>query len=203
MAGLFLWPRGAGEAALVRALAVYAILLVAALAIPFVLPVVVRVAGLPFLALTRLEERLARASLLRDRSRAALTVGALTIGLAMIVALGGVAQHARSAASAWIADVVPGDLVVTSIFPRALDEGLDELLSDLDGVASVSPVATFDLAVAGIRVDGAAMVGADLASRRPAALPGRRPGRGPGRPGCRWRGHRPGRGGRPGRARAR
>jgi len=164
IAGLFLWPRGAGEAALVRALAVYAVLLVAALAIPFVLPAIVRVAGVPFLVLTRLEERLARAALLRDRSRAALTVGALTIGLGMMVALGGVAQHARAAASAWIADVVPGELVVTSIFPRALDEGLDELLSDLDGVASVSPVATFDLAVAGVRFDGAAMVGADLST---------------------------------------
>lgn len=164
VAGLFLWPRGAGEAALVRALAVYAVLLVAALLIPFILPAMARLAGLPFLAVTRLEERLARASILRDRSRAALTVGALTVGLAMIVALGGVAAHARTAASAWIADVVPGDLVVTSIFPRALDEGLDELLSDLDGVASVSPFATFDLAVAGVRVEGAAMVGADLAA---------------------------------------
>lgn len=162
LAGLFLWPRGAGEAALVRALAVYAVLLMAALCIPFVLPAVARVAGLPFIALTRLEERLARASLLRDRSRAALTVGALTIGLAMVVALGGVAQHARAAAAAWIADVVPGDLVVTSIFPRALDEGLDELLGALDGVASVSPIASFDLAVDGVRLDGAAMVGSDL-----------------------------------------
>ncbi len=164
VAGLFMWPRGAGEAALVRALAVYAVLLAAALLIPFVLPAMARIAGLPFLAVTRLEERLARASLLRDRSRAALTVGALTVGLAMIVALGGVAAHARTAASAWIADVVPGDLVVTSIFPRALDEGLDELLGDLDGVASVSPFATFDLAVAGVRIEGAAMIGADLAT---------------------------------------
>jgi putative ABC transport system permease protein len=164
LAGLLLWPRGAGEAAVLRALAVYATLLVAVLAIPLVLPAVVRVSGLPFGALTRIEERLARASLLRDRSRAALTVGALTVGLAMIVALGGVAQHARAAASAWIADVVPGDLVVTSIFPRTLDEGLDELLSGLSGVASVSPVATFDLAVEGVRLDGAAMVGADLAA---------------------------------------
>ena len=123
VAGLFLWPRGAGEAALVRALAVYAVLLLVALLVPFVLPAMARVAGLPFLAVTRLEERLARSSILRDRSRAALTVGALTVGLAMIVALGGVAAHARTAASAWIADVVPGDLVVTSIFPRAPGRG--------------------------------------------------------------------------------
>ena len=131
---------------------------------PFVLPALARVAGLVFVPLTRLEERLARASILRDRSRSALTVGALTVGLAMIVALGGVAGHARAAASAWIADVVPGDLVVTSIFPRAADEGLVETLGALPGVARLSPFATFDLAVGGVRTDGAAMAGADLAT---------------------------------------
>ncbi len=160
--GLAIWPRAAGEAALLRSLAVYAVLLAVALLVPFVLPVLARIAGTPFMLLVRLEERLARASVLRDRARAALTVGALTVGLAMIVALGGVGQHARAVAGAWIADVVPGDVVVTSIFPRGLDEGLVETLGALDGVGSVSPIATFDLAVDGRRVDGAAMNGADL-----------------------------------------
>ena len=36
--GLLIWPRAAGEAALLRALGVYAVLLVVALAVPFVLP---------------------------------------------------------------------------------------------------------------------------------------------------------------------
>ncbi len=162
--GLFVWPRSAGDAALVRAFAVYATLLTVALCVPFVLPTLARVAGAPFALVARLEERLARASVLRDRGRASLTVGALTIGLAMIVALGGVGEHARAAAGAWIADVVPGDLVVTSIFPRPADEGLDETLSDLDGVTAISPMATFDLALDGVRTDGAAMVGADLAT---------------------------------------
>jgi putative ABC transport system permease protein len=161
--GLLVWPRSAGDAALVRAAAVYASLLVVALCVPLVLPVLARVAGAPFALVVRLEERLARASVLRDRGRAALTVGALTIGLAMIVALGGVGEHARAAAGAWIADVVPGDLIVTSIFPRPTDEGLDETLSELPGIASISPIATFDLAIDGVRTDGAAMVGADLA----------------------------------------
>ena len=58
-----------------------------------------RLAGLPFARLFRLEERLARAALARDRSRTALTVGALTVGLAMIVAIGGVAGQARAAAA--------------------------------------------------------------------------------------------------------
>ncbi|HET7167656.1 MAG TPA: FtsX-like permease family protein [Candidatus Limnocylindrales bacterium] len=162
--GLLLWPGASGGTAAVRALTVYGILLVVALAVPFVLPGLARTAGLPFALLARLEERLARASVLRDRARAALTVGALTVGLAMVVALGGVGQHARAAAGAWIADVVPGDLVVTSIFPRGLDEGLDEALGATAGVASVSPVGTFDLSVGGVRRDGAAMVGADLAA---------------------------------------
>jgi putative ABC transport system permease protein len=162
--GLAIWPRAAGEAALLRSLAVYVVLLAVALLVPFVLPVLARIAGTPFMLLVRLEERLARASVLRDRARATLTVGALTVGLAMIVALGGVGQHARAAAGAWIADVVPGDLIVTSIFPRGLDEGLDETLGTLAGISSISPIATFDLAVDGRRVDGVAMVGADLAA---------------------------------------
>ena len=160
--GLLIWPRGAGEAALLRALLVYAVLLVVALVVPFILPALARVAGLPFGLIVRFEERLARASLLRDRGRAALTVGALTIGLAMIVALGGVGQNARIAAGAWIADVVPGDVVLTSIFPRGLDELADVLAAP--GVASVSPIASFALAIDGIRTDGVAMVGADLAA---------------------------------------
>lgn len=162
--GLLVWPRAAGDAALIRSLLVYASLLAVVLAIPFVLPFLTRLAGAPFRLLVRLEERLARASILRDRGRAALTVGSLTVGLALIVALGGLGQHARAAASAWVADVVPGDLVVTSIFPRAADEGLVDTLGDVAGVASVSPVGTFDLAVDGVRADGAAMVGADLAA---------------------------------------
>lgn len=161
--GLLIWPKSAGNASLLRALAVYAALLVVVLAIPFILPRLARVAGVPFGLATRLEERLARASILRDRSRAALTVGALTVGLALIVALGGLGQHARAAASAWVADVIPGDLVLTSIFPRSADEGLVETLGVSPGVDTISPFATFDLAVNGVRADGVAMVGADLA----------------------------------------
>jgi putative ABC transport system permease protein len=162
--GLIAWPRPAGDGALVRAVVVYALLLIVALGVPLVLPALTRLAGAPFRIVARLEERLARASLLHDRARASLTVGALTIGVAMIVALGGVAQSARSAAGSWIADVLPGDMVLTSIFPRALDEGLDDVLGSVPGVRSVSPVATFDLSIDGRRFDGAAMRGADLAA---------------------------------------
>ena len=143
-------PRGAAGAGVVQALAVYAILLVGTLLIPFVLPAIVRVAGAPFAAIFRFEERLARSSVVRDRSRTALTLGSLTIGLAMIVALGGVGEHARAAAAGWISDVVPGDLVVTSIRPIAADDGIAEDPGRRrPGIARVSPIATFDIALQG------------------------------------------------------
>jgi putative ABC transport system permease protein len=100
----------------------------------------------------------------RDRSRTALTLGGLTIGLAMIVALGGVGQHARAAAAAWIADVIPGELVITSIRPIAEDEGVEaDLTGEVPGIARISPIATFDVALDGTRTDAAAVVGSDMA----------------------------------------
>jgi putative ABC transport system permease protein len=57
---------------------------------------------------------------------------------------------------------VPGDEVVTSIRPVGLDEGDIEGLAAVDGVARVTPVATFDLAYKGLRLDGAAIVGSDF-----------------------------------------
>ena len=129
------------------------------------LPALTRLAGAPYALVARLEERLARASILRDRSRATLTVGALTVGLALIVALGGLGQHARAAASAWVADVVPGDLVVTSIFPRPPTRASSRPSAAVPGVDARSARSPrFDLAVAGVRADAAAMVGADLAA---------------------------------------
>ncbi|MEA2610228.1 MAG: putative transport system permease protein, partial [Chloroflexota bacterium] len=160
--GLVAAPPGAG---LVRELVVYAILLVGTIAIPLLLPAIAGLAGIPFRLAFRFEERLARSSVLRDPSRAALTLGALTIGLAMIVALGGVGQYARAAAGVWIADVVPGELILSSIRPIAADEGIEtEILAAVPGIARISPIATFEVALRGARTDAAAVVGADLAA---------------------------------------
>jgi putative ABC transport system permease protein len=123
-----------------------------------------RILGLPVALILRLEERLARGSLARDRSRTALTLGSLVVGLAMVVALGWSAQAARASAFAWLNDVVPGDEVVSSIRPIASDEGIQEALSEVQGVASVTPIASFDLAFRGYRVDAVAVVGADMLS---------------------------------------
>ncbi len=159
---LLVWPPAASAAGADRAMVVYAVLLAATLATPFLLPPMARILGSPLGAVLRLEERLARGSLARDRSRAALTLGSLVVGLAMIVALGWTAQAARNAATAWLADVVPGDSVVSSIRPIAPAEGVGATLADVPGVRSVTPIATFDLAIRGIRFDAAAVVGMDI-----------------------------------------
>ncbi len=145
-----------------RALAVYLVLLVATLLSPFFLRPLSRILGMPLAVVLRIEERLARGSVARDRSRAALTLGSLVVGLAMIVALGWSAQAARSSAYAWLEDVVPGDELVSSIRPVAADEGVLETLAAVPGVARVTPIASFDLAFEGQRIDAAAIVGADF-----------------------------------------
>jgi len=162
LAGLIVWPRDAGFAGLVRSAAVYLVLFLAVLAAPAVLGALGRVAGLPFRFLFRLEERLARASIVRDRSRTTLTVGALAIALAMVVAVGEVAHQSRLAASAWLNDVIPGDELLTSIRPVALDEDAITELSGIDGVARLSPIALFEVARNGVRLDAAAINGRDL-----------------------------------------
>ena len=162
VAGLLAWPRDAGPAGLARSALVYVVLFGAVLAAPFVLGALGRLAGLPFRGVLRLEERLARASIVRDRSRTTLTVGALAVGLAMVVAVGAVAHQSRLAAAAWLTEVIPGDVVVTSIRPIALDEEIIAELAAVDGVARVSPFAVFEVARNGVRMDAAAVVGRDL-----------------------------------------
>jgi putative ABC transport system permease protein len=165
LVGVLVLPRPAGGAAVGQALLIYAVLLIGTLLIPFLLPAMARIAGAPFALILRVEERLARSAVIRDRSRTTLTLGALTIGLAMIVALGGVGQNARAAAAGWIADVVPGDIVLTSIRPVGEDEGVvAAITAGVPDLERVSPIATFDVALDGSRTDAAAVVGADLAA---------------------------------------
>jgi putative ABC transport system permease protein len=165
VAGIVLWPGGTAGLDVVRPLAVYGLFLAVALVSPFLLPWVGRIAGLPFSAVLRVEERLARGALARDRSRTALTVGALTIGLALVVAVGTVALDARRSASAWIEDVIPGDELLTAVTPLVPGpDGPAGEIAAIEGVAQVSPLATFPVAFRGTRLDATAVRGADIAT---------------------------------------
>jgi len=159
---MLVWPPVAAASTTGRALAVYGVLLVATLLTPFVVRPLARVLGYPVSLILRLETALARGSLARDRSRTTLTLGSLVIGLAMIVALGWSAQAARAAAFDWLQNVVPGDEVVTSIRPVAEDEGVAAELAAVPGVHQVTPIASFDIAFRGVRLDAAAVSGQDM-----------------------------------------
>jgi putative ABC transport system permease protein len=163
---IVLLPAGAsGLAGPLRAVAVYAILLLAVLLTPVLLGPLGRVVGLPFSLAFRLEERLARAAISRDPGRTTLTVGTLVVGLAMVVALGTVAVNARSAATAWLSDVVPGDEILTAIAPEPTGPGsVEEELAAIDGVRLATPIASFDLAYAGTRLEAVAIHGHDFES---------------------------------------
>ncbi len=172
---MLVWPSVISAAGTARALAVYSVLLAATLLSPFILQPMARLLGLPVGLIMRVEERLARGSLARDRSRTTLTLGSLVIGLAMIVALGWSAEAARASAFAWLNDVIPGEEVVSSIRPVGADEPVREALAAVPGVARVTPIASFDLAFRGMRIDAAAVVGADfLADGRLTAVAGDR-----------------------------
>lgn len=148
-----------------RAVAVYAILLSAVLLTPMLLGPLGRVVGLPFALVLRLEERLARAAINRDLGRTTLTVGALAVGLAMVVALGTVAANARVAATAWLSDVVPGDEILSAIAPESTGPGsLEAELAAIEGVRLVTPIASFDLAYEGTRLEAVAIQGHDFAA---------------------------------------
>jgi putative ABC transport system permease protein len=165
LVGLLLWPgAAAGRDGLLRPLAVFALLMAVALLAPFVAGPMGRLVGLVAAPFLPVEERLTRGSLVRDRSRTALTIGALAVSLAVVVALAGVASSTRAAATAWLQEVLPGDLLLTSIRPIGPDEPAATELGSVAGVDRVSPLGRFSVAIDGARADGAAVVGADLAA---------------------------------------
>jgi putative ABC transport system permease protein len=186
LAALAAWPRpsgGEGSGAFAVAstggssslgpLAVYGLMLLAVLLLPFVMGPLVRLAGIPF-RLFRNEERLARSSLARDRSRTALTVGALVVGLGMVVALATAAQDVRRIGASWLAETIPGSELLTSIRPiSTTDDAVEKELAAMPGVRSVSPIGIFGVPYvyatqedgrtvrSVVRQEAAAIVGAD------------------------------------------
>lgn len=183
VAALAIWPSGGtgsgasfpatgGSSAAWGPLAVYGLLLVSVLLVPSLIGPLGRIAGLPF-RIFRNEERLARSSLSRDRSRTALTAGALVVGVAMVVALGTAAQDVRRIGSSWLTETIPGTELLTSIRPVATDDPTLADLAATPGVKTLSPIGLFGTPYISasvengktvntvVRQEAAAIVGAD------------------------------------------
>lgn len=79
-----------------------------AVAAAFVLEPLSRIIGRPFERFFGAQGRLGRANLSRDRVRTGLTVGAMMIALAAVVALGTVAESARAGTERRVASILPG-----------------------------------------------------------------------------------------------
>jgi putative ABC transport system permease protein len=184
VAALAIWPSGAAGGSSTGSLAsgsgsatwgplaVYGLLLAAVLLVPRLIGPLGRIAGLPF-RIFRNEERLARSSLSRDRSRTALTAGALVVGVAMIVALGAAASDVRRIGSSWLSETIPGSELLTSIHPVDTTDPILDDLAATAGVKSVSPIGIFGTPYiyqtqsggrtvrSVVRQEAAAIVGAD------------------------------------------
>jgi putative ABC transport system permease protein len=106
--GLLILPLERGDAPIVPLVLSLALLVGGAVATSLVLAPLGALVGRPFEWFFGAQGRLGRGNLARDRTRTGLTVGALMIGLAAVVAFGTVAESARAAADRWVASVLPG-----------------------------------------------------------------------------------------------
>jgi putative ABC transport system permease protein len=152
-------------------LIIYVLLLVIVLLLPLLLGALVLAAGLPFRVFHN-EERLARSSLSRDRSRTALTAGALVVGVAMVVALGTAAQDVRQIGSSWLTETIPGSELLTSIRPLAQTDPIRGELAAMPGVKSVSPIGIFGVPYVSGAPNGSA-TGRSVVLQEAAAIVGR------------------------------
>ena len=106
--GLVAYPLDRGSGSPLGVVLAAAILLAGTILVGILLQPLAAVVGRPFEILFGAEGLLGRANLGRDRVRTALTVGALTIGLAAVVALSAVSASARATADRWVASILPG-----------------------------------------------------------------------------------------------
>jgi putative ABC transport system permease protein len=161
VAGLLLYPLDRGGTPLV-AVALAALLLVGgAVAAAFVIGPLARVVGRPFEWFFGAEGMLGRANLARDRTRSGLTVGALMIALAAVVALASVASSARAGVDRWVDSILPGGYAVRLGLPVAIADYQDAFEAT-SGVRRAGPIAEFPAVIrSGQRQTEVSMAGID------------------------------------------
>ena len=116
-----------------------ALLVGGAVAAAFLLEPLGRVVGRPFEWFFGAQALLGRVNLSRDRVRTGLTVGAMMIALAAVVALGTVAESARAATAQRVASILPGGHAIRTGIPLDVETWRPDLEST-PGVAVVSPM---------------------------------------------------------------
>jgi putative ABC transport system permease protein len=110
-----------------------------AIATSFVLEPMGRIIGRPFEWFFGAQGLLGRANLTRDRVRTGLTVGAMMIALAAVVALGTVAESARAGTERWVASILPGGHAIRVGLPIDIEE-FRPTLDATTGLKVASPI---------------------------------------------------------------
>ena len=139
-----------------------ALLIGGAVAAAFVLGPASRLVGRPFEWFFGAQALLGRVNLSRDRVRTGLTVGAMMISLAAIVALGTIAESARASTEQRVGSLLPGGHAIRVGLPLDVERFRPDFEAT-PGVGVVSPV--LELAVvrntAGGQPEEAALAGID------------------------------------------
>ncbi len=142
LVGLVTYPLARGSGSLPAVLLAVAALVGGAAVTTLAVEPLSRVVGRPFEWFFGAEGLLGRANLGRDRARSGLTVGALLIGLAAVMALGTVAETARGTAQRWVDSVLPGGYGIrTGIAVGVADIG--DTLNATDGLRVATPIVEF------------------------------------------------------------
>jgi putative ABC transport system permease protein len=137
--GVLLFPVERSATPVLPILLSMGILLGGAVATAFVLEPLGKVVGRPFEWFFGAEGLLGRANLSRDRARTGLTVGAMMIALAAVVALGTVAESARAGAERWVSSILPGGNAIRSSVPLDV-EAFRPTFDATHGLLLASPV---------------------------------------------------------------
>jgi putative ABC transport system permease protein len=161
IAGLILYPLNRGAAPVIPLILSLALLVGGAVAAAVVLEPLGRVVGQPFEWFFGAEGLLGRANLSRDRVRTGLTIGALMIGLASVVAIGAVAESTRATADRWVGSVLPGGHAIR--LGIAVDaEQLRPTFEATNGLQAASPIVEFPAVIAaGTRQEQVSVAGID------------------------------------------
>ncbi len=142
--GLGLYPVERGEFSLPAAILAVGLLLGGTFVTAIVLQPLARLVGRPFTWFFGAQGMLGRANLGRDRVRSGLTIGALIIGLASLVALGTVAESARATADRWVSSILPGGYAIRLGLPVDIDT-LGPNFIETTGARYATPVPEFPL----------------------------------------------------------
>jgi putative ABC transport system permease protein len=145
--GAVAYPLQRGQASLPGALLAVAILLGGAIMVALLLQPAAAVIGRPFAALFGAQGFLGRANLGRDPVRTGLTVGALAIGLASVVALGIVSGSARATAERWVDSILPGGHAIRLGVADEI-ENIRPAFAQIPGLQSATPIAEFPVVAA-------------------------------------------------------